>query len=90
MTFGYTAGSSITLKYRFRMPSQARNASGKLKRLIAEEIDELGIQPHVQVIEDVLMHGTSADRQLRVFDANDGDIKAVVDHLIEETKLGIR
>ena len=35
------------------------------------------------------MHGTSADRQLRVYDANESDIKAVVDHLIAETKVGL-
>jgi len=67
----------------------ARALVRELLDLIGEEIDELGIQHHVKVIEDVLMHGTSADRQLRVFDANDGDIKAVVDHLIAETKLGL-
>jgi glutamate---cysteine ligase / carboxylate-amine ligase len=61
----------------------------ELLDLIGEEIDELGIRNHVKVIEDVLMHGTSADRQLRVYDANDGDIKAVVDHLITETKMGL-
>jgi len=61
----------------------------ELLDLIGEEIDELGIRHHVKVIEDVLMHGTSADRQLRVYDANDGDIKAVVDHLIAETKMGL-
>ena len=61
----------------------------ELLDLIGEEIDELGIRQHVKVIEDVLMHGTSADRQLRVYDANDGDIKAVVDHLIAETKMGL-
>ena len=61
----------------------------ELLDLIGEEIDELGIRNHVKVIEDVLMHGTSADRQLRVYDANDGDIKAVVDHLIAETKMGL-
>ena len=31
----------------------------------------------------------SADRQLRVFDAHDGDMKAVVQHLIAETKEGL-
>jgi hypothetical protein len=34
------------------------------------------------------MHGTSADRQLRVYDANDGDLKAVVDHLIARQSRG--
>ena len=35
------------------------------------------------------MHGTSADRQLRVYDATGGDLKAVVDHLLAETAEGL-
>jgi carboxylate-amine ligase len=61
----------------------------ELLELIGEEIDELGIRSFLRPIEDILIHGTSADRQLRVFDASDGDLKAVVDHLIAETKEGL-
>ena len=61
----------------------------ELLEMIGEEIDELGIQSFIKPIEDILAHGTSADRQLRVYDANDGDIKSVVDHLILETKEGV-
>ena len=67
----------------------ARALVRELMELIGEEIDELGIRPHLKAIDDILMHGSSADRQLRVFDAHDGDIKAVVDHLIAETKQGL-
>nr|MBP8291606.1 carboxylate-amine ligase [Caldilineaceae bacterium] len=61
----------------------------ELLELIGEEIEELGIRKHIRAIEDVLRHGTSADRQLRVHEANDGDIRSVVDHLIAETKQGL-
>jgi carboxylate-amine ligase len=61
----------------------------ELLELIGEEIDELGTRKHIAEIERMLMHGTSADRQLRVYDSTDGDLKAVVDHLIAETKEGI-
>jgi carboxylate-amine ligase len=61
----------------------------ELLELLGEEIDELGIQPYIKPIEDILAHGSSADRQLRAYDASDGDIKAVVDHLIAETKEGL-
>jgi carboxylate-amine ligase len=61
----------------------------ELLDILAEEIDELGTRALIRPIEDILMHGTSADRQLRVFDNSEGDIKAVVDHLIRETKEGI-
>lgn len=61
----------------------------ELLELISEEVDELGIRSYLQPIEQMLMHGTSADRQLRVFDGTDGDLKAVVDHLLAETALGL-
>jgi carboxylate-amine ligase len=61
----------------------------ELLEMIDEEIEELGIRPFMKPIEDILAHGTGADRQLRIYDANDGDMKAVVDHLIAETKIGL-
>jgi carboxylate-amine ligase len=61
----------------------------ELLDLISEEVDELGIRSYLQPIEQMLMHGTSADRQLRIFDGTDGDLKAVVDHLLAETALGL-
>lgn len=67
----------------------ARQLVRELLDLVGEELDELGTREYIQPIEDLLIHGTSADRQLRVFDATDGDIKAVVDHLIAETKEGV-
>ena len=61
----------------------------ELLELIAEEIDELGTAQYIKPIENMLYNGTSADRQLRVADATDGDLKAVVDHLIAETREGL-
>ncbi len=60
----------------------------ELVELVAEEIDELGTAAYIKPIEDMLYNGTSADRQLRVYDAMDDDLKAVVDHLIAETSEG--
>ena len=60
----------------------------ELLDLISEEIDELGTRTYIAPIERMLQNGTSADRQLRVF-ADTGDLKAVVDHLIAETKEGL-
>ncbi|MDE0630331.1 MAG: hypothetical protein OXH73_02390 [Caldilineaceae bacterium] len=40
-------------------------------------------------IEQILANGTSADRQLRVYDETGGDVKAVVDHLAAETIEGL-
>jgi glutamate---cysteine ligase / carboxylate-amine ligase len=61
----------------------------ELLEIVAEEIEELGTGAFIKPIEEMLIHGTSADRQLRIYDATDGDLKAVVDHLIAETKLGL-
>ena len=61
----------------------------ELLDMVSDEIDELGSREFIKPIESMLMHGTSADRQLRVYDENHGDLKAVVDHLIAETKEGL-
>ncbi len=61
----------------------------ELLSLVSEEFEELGTTQYVTTIESMLMHGTSADRQLRVYDETNGDLKAVVDHLIVETKEGL-
>ena len=57
----------------------------ELLELIAAEIDELGTREYIQPVESMLVHGTSADRQLHIYDATGGDLKAVVDHLVRET-----
>lgn len=67
----------------------ARALVREMLQLLGEEIDELGIQKEIEPVYRMLEVGTSADRQLRVFDANDGDLKAVVQHLIAETKEGL-
>ncbi|HRJ41439.1 MAG: carboxylate-amine ligase [Caldilineaceae bacterium] len=67
----------------------ARALIREMLELLGEEIDELGIGKEIEPVFRMLEVGTSADRQLRVFDANDGDLKAVVQHLIGETKEGL-
>ncbi len=71
------------------MELPTRQLIRELLDMVSEEVDELGTRAAIQPIETMLAHGTSADRQLRVFDATDGDLKAVVDHLIAETKIGL-
>ncbi|MEZ4675900.1 MAG: hypothetical protein R2932_16870 [Caldilineaceae bacterium] len=60
----------------------------ELLAMIGEEIDELGTLAQIRPIERMLSEGTSADRQLHVHAAT-GNLNAVVDHLIAETKEGI-
>ena len=61
----------------------------ELLDLVAEEIDELGTAAYLEPIQSILTNGTSADRQLRVYDETEGDLNAVVDHLIAETQIGL-
>ncbi len=66
----------------------SRQLIRELLAMLGEEFEELGSWRHIEVIHRMLETGSSADRQLRVFDDTDGDMKAVVDHLIAETKIG--
>lgn len=67
----------------------------EMLELLDDVVDDLGSRKEVEHIRHILQHGTSADRQLAVYRKHGGDenrqeaLKAVVDHLIEETKRGI-
>lgn len=51
-------------------------------------LDELESRREVEYIHEILKNGTGADRQLQVFHET-GDLKAVVDYMIQETRAGI-
>ena len=55
---------------------------------LADVLDDLGTREHVEYAYKILEEGSSADRQLRVFDET-GDVKAVVGQLIAETAEGV-
>jgi glutamate---cysteine ligase / carboxylate-amine ligase len=57
--------------------------------LIDDVVDELGSRNEINTIYKMLQDGTGADRQLRVFNASGGDLKAVVDFMIAETEAGV-
>ena len=61
----------------------------ELLRLVDPYVDDLGSRKYIEHIYTILEHGTSADRQLRVYRESGGDMKAVVDYLIEETRRGV-
>jgi glutamate---cysteine ligase / carboxylate-amine ligase len=56
--------------------------------LVDDVVDDLGSRKDVEYLLKMAEHGSSADRQLRVFEET-GDLKAVVDHLIMETMEGV-
>jgi carboxylate-amine ligase len=50
--------------------------------------DELDSREELNYIHKILEMGTGADRQLKVFQET-GDLKKVVDYIIEETEVGL-
>jgi carboxylate-amine ligase len=57
--------------------------------LVDREIDELGSREAIEGIRKILQTGTGADRQLKVFEETGGDLKAVVDYMVQETAEGL-
>ena len=55
---------------------------------IDDVVDELGSRKEVEYVYHILQEGSSADRQLATYQRT-GDLKAVVDQLIEETSEGV-
>jgi glutamate---cysteine ligase / carboxylate-amine ligase len=51
---------------------------------IGPEMEELGCASEIEHVEKIMREGTGADRQLRVYERTQ-DIKAVVDHIVNET-----
>src|SRR5262249_62326639 len=60
----------------------------ELLEFIDDVVDELGSRKEVEYVHTVLAEGTSADRQLRVYEETK-DFNAVVDNLLLETMQGV-
>jgi len=59
-----------------------------LEWFIGDVVDELGSRREVEYAYRILQEGSSADRQLATYQRT-GDLKAVVDQLIQETSEGV-
>jgi carboxylate-amine ligase len=66
-----------------------KDLARELLALVDDVVDEVGVRDEVAYVETILAQGTSADRQLAVLERTGGDLKAVVDHLVAETRIGI-
>jgi glutamate---cysteine ligase / carboxylate-amine ligase len=55
---------------------------------VDDVLDELDCRKEVEYVREIMKMGTGADRQLRVF-RETGDMKAVMDYIIEETEVGV-
>ncbi|RMG94170.1 MAG: carboxylate-amine ligase [Chloroflexi bacterium] len=67
----------------------------ELLELLDDVVDELGSRKEVEYVRTILKNGTSADRQIATYRKHGGDenreeaLKAVVDQLVAETKIGV-
>jgi carboxylate-amine ligase len=60
----------------------------ELLELVDDVVDELGSRSAMQYIHTIMNEGTSAERQLRVYQET-GDLKEVVRHLVTETRSSV-
>lgn len=56
---------------------------------LRDVIDELGTRKEIEYAYKIMEHGSSADRQLKVYEQSGENIRAVVDHLVAETREGV-
>ena len=57
-------------------------------KFVDDVVDELGSREEIEYVHKIMEMGTGADRQIRVFEQT-GDLKKVVDFIIEETEVGV-
>jgi carboxylate-amine ligase len=55
---------------------------------VDDVVDELDSREELNYVHQILEMGAGADRQLRVYEQT-GDLKKVVDYIIEETEVGV-
>src|SRR5437016_5307244 len=66
----------------------ARDLVNEYLDFVDDVVDELDSREEIDYIRQILVMGSGADRQLRVFKET-GDLKKVVDFIIEETEVGL-
>jgi carboxylate-amine ligase len=66
----------------------ARDLIHEYLNFVDDVLDELDSREEINYIHNILERGSGADRQLRVFQET-GDLKKVVDYIIEETEAGL-
>jgi carboxylate-amine ligase len=61
----------------------------ELLEFVDDVLDDLGSRHALEPIQRIFREGTGAERQRRVFTETGGDLKAVVRHIVEETRAGV-
>ena len=79
-------GKLIDFGKRAEVPM--RDLALELLEFVDDVVDDLGSRAAVNYVHTILVEGTSADRQLAVY-RRTGDLKAVVRHIVQETRDGV-
>ncbi len=79
-------GNLIDFGRQVEMP--AVDLIHELLQFVDDVVDELDSREEISYVHKILEMGTGAERQLRVFEQTQ-DLKAVVDYMIQETKVGL-
>ncbi|MGA2390718.1 MAG: carboxylate-amine ligase [Candidatus Sulfotelmatobacter sp.] len=79
-------GKMIDFGKQIEVPT--RDLIGEYLEFVDDVVDELDSRDEIEYIHTMLEQGTGADRQLRVYNES-GDLKKVVDYIIEETEVGL-
>lgn len=66
-----------------------RDLIRELLTFVDDVVDDLGSRSDINHVYDMLESGTSADRQIKVWNENEHDLRAVVDLLAKETLEGV-
>jgi glutamate---cysteine ligase / carboxylate-amine ligase len=61
----------------------------ELLEFVDDVVDDLGSREFIHPVARIFTEGTSAERQKRVYNDTGGDFKAVVRHIVEETRAGV-
>ena len=65
-----------------------RDLIGEYLEFVSEVVPGLGSEKEIGYVRQMLEQGSGADRQLRVY-RETGDLKAVVDYMVQETRAGL-
>jgi carboxylate-amine ligase len=79
-------GKLIDFGKRIEVPM--RDLMVEYLAFVDDVVDELGSRKELEYIYHIMENGSGADRQLNVFKQT-GDLKAVVDYIIQETETGV-
>jgi carboxylate-amine ligase len=66
-----------------------RDLVAEMLEFVDDVVDDLGSRREVEAVHWILENGSGADRQLKVYESNGGDLKGVVDYICEETSHGL-